>query len=199
MKIWTPYCALLLTVILCSSLLLFGQQDTDFALLGPDLVSAQAKMGGEWNLAFCGNPDTEGERYSLSVTDDVITASYEQSLSALYGAGLRKESHHKNVGLKYAFKQGDRLPYYGEEEVDILTFEHVPSGKNQSASELKLFLSSDGKIKGNFFVTDASGKEENMLVFGQRGNQKSLAAFSVRARETCHGVHVLALKNNDQE
>jgi len=199
MKIWTPYCALLLTVILCSSLLFFGQQDTDFALLGPDLVAAQAKMAGEWNLAFCGNPDTEGKLYSLSVTDDVITADYEQSLSALYGVGLRKESRHKNVGLKYAFKQGDRLPYYGDQEVDILTFEHESSGKNQSASELKLFLSSDGKIKGNFDVTDASGKTESMLVFGQRGNQKSLAAFVAHARETCHGVHVLALKDNDQK
>ncbi len=97
MKIWTPHYALLLTVILCSSLLLFGQQDTDFALLGPDLDAAQAKMAGEWNLAFCGNPDTEGERYSLSVTDDVITTKYEQTLSALYGLGPRKEPRHKNV------------------------------------------------------------------------------------------------------
>lgn len=197
-KTWTPYCALLAVILLGSSLLLFGQQDTDFALLGPDLIAAQAKMAGEWNLAFCGNPDTEGGRYSLSVTDDVITAKYEQSLSALYGVGLRKERRHKSAGFKYAFKQGDRLPY-GDQEVDILTFVRVSSGKNGLTSELKLLLTPDGKIKGNFDVTDANDKTESMLVFGQRGDQKSLAAFVAHAQETCHAVHVLALRDNDQE
>ncbi len=185
-----------LALIVSGAVAILAQQDTDFALLGPDLVAAQTRIGGEWNLAFCGNPKHAAERYTLSVTDELIAGELDKRLMSIHKVGLPSETTFDTGGeLTFKFTRGDRFPDGHDGQIDVLTFEH----QGKRLQHLEIYVTPKGRILGTY-VELTPGSElpvppSRTLVFGRRGTRESLPLFVEEAADVCGQVHALVPKN----
>jgi len=191
----------ILAIILCSSAALFAQQDTDFALLGPDLAAAQNKMAGEWNLAFCGKAPESAARYTLSLTDSLVAADSVKRLTSIHNVGLSSETT-SDTSAEPAFKltRGDRYPDGHGGEIDLLTFEQpLTVAGEQRVAHLEIYATPKGRIMGSYFEQNPDSEPpaplDRTLVFGRRGTRDSLHKFAATARDLCGQVHAGAPVN----